>query len=314
VLLHVDTDFGGDPDDACALAMLLGWPDVEITGITTNLETAGQRAGCVEHYLDLAARPDIPVAAGAESTLTAGQQFTSTWGDDRYWPDPVTPSPWSSERALDLLALSVGRGATILAIGALTNLALLELARPRALRDADIVAMAGWLSPPEDGMPDWGPEFDFNVQCDTKAADIVIGAANITFVPVPVAMHAQLRRRDLDRLRRSGPIGALLARQSETSASDNNMEAHGREYPGLADDLVNFHWDPVTAAVATGWSGASIEDVKLETQLDGDTLVLHEVPDGRSHRAVTGIDAHAFTDVWLTAVETADRRAVTRRW
>src|SRR5262249_50300532 len=111
----------------------------------------------------------------------------------------------------------------------------------------------------------------------------------------------------------SGPIGALLARQSETSASDNGMDARGREYPRLADDLVNFHWDPVTAAVAAGWSGASIEDVTLEAQLHDRTLVLQEASNGRSHRVVTGIDAHAFTDVWLTAVEAADLRASTRR-
>jgi inosine-uridine nucleoside N-ribohydrolase len=313
VLLHVDTDFGGDPDDACALAMLLGWPDVEITGITTNLDRGGQRAGCVEHYLELAARRDIPVAAGASASLTNDEQFTSTWGDERYWPDAIVPEPSSPEHALDLLADSARRAATIVAIGAFTNLALLELARPDTLRDAHIVAMAGWLTPPDDGLPDWGPEFDFNVQCDTKAADIVISAARVTFVPLPVAMQAQLRGRDLGRLRASGPIGALLARQSEVYASDSGMEARGRDYQRLADDLVNFHWDPLTAAVAAGWSGAAAEDVTLETRLEGRTLVLREAPDGRRHRVVAGIDAESFTEAWLAGVETADRRAATRR-
>ena len=32
--VHLDTDIGGDVDDLCALAMLLGWPGVEVTGIT----------------------------------------------------------------------------------------------------------------------------------------------------------------------------------------------------------------------------------------------------------------------------------------
>jgi inosine-uridine nucleoside N-ribohydrolase len=251
--------------------------------------------------------------AGAETSLTTDQQFTSTWGDERYWPDPVVPRPSSPEQGLDLLVDSARRGATILAIGAFTNLALLELERPDTLRDVDIVAMAGWLTPPDDGMPNWGPELDFNMQCDTEAADIVISATRITFVPLPVAMHAQLRRRDLARLRASGPIGALLARQSAAYASDNGMDARGREHPGLADDLVNFHWDPVTAAVAAGWSGAAIEDVTLETQLHDSTLALHPTLDGRSHRVITGIDADVFTDVWLASVETADRRAATRR-
>ena len=43
--VHVDTDFGGDPDDACAVAMLLGWPDVEIVGITTNLDPCHRFTG-----------------------------------------------------------------------------------------------------------------------------------------------------------------------------------------------------------------------------------------------------------------------------
>ena len=56
---------------------------------------------------------------------------------------------------------------------------------------------------------------------------MVIAAAEVTFVPLPVAMHAQLRSRDLGRLRMSGPIGALLARQSATYAADNGMGAWG---------------------------------------------------------------------------------------
>src|SRR4051812_23993993 len=108
--------------------MLLGWPGVEISGITTNLERGGERAGCVDYYLGLAGRRDIPVAAGAETSLTTGQRFTSTWADDRYWPGPVVPRPRTSGAALTLLEDSVRRGATIVAIGALTNLAQLELA------------------------------------------------------------------------------------------------------------------------------------------------------------------------------------------
>ena len=40
VRVHLDTDLGGDPDDVCALSMLLGWPDVEVVGITTVLDSS----------------------------------------------------------------------------------------------------------------------------------------------------------------------------------------------------------------------------------------------------------------------------------
>ena len=45
--VHLDTDLGGDPDDGCALAMLLGWPGVEVVGITTTADSDGRRAGYV---------------------------------------------------------------------------------------------------------------------------------------------------------------------------------------------------------------------------------------------------------------------------
>ncbi len=43
--IHLDTDIGGDTDDLCALAMLLGWPGVELVGVTTCSDSGGLQAG-----------------------------------------------------------------------------------------------------------------------------------------------------------------------------------------------------------------------------------------------------------------------------
>lgn len=40
--IHLDTDLGGDIDDACALAMLLRWPGVDVNAITTSAEEDGR--------------------------------------------------------------------------------------------------------------------------------------------------------------------------------------------------------------------------------------------------------------------------------
>ena len=306
--LHLDTDFGGDPDDACALAMLLGWPDVEIVGITTNLDAGGRRAGCVCHFLELAGRDDIPVAAGAGASLTTLQRYESTWGDSRYWPEPVTPRPAAPGAAIDLLARNLGRGATVVAIGAFTNLALLEVSRPGSLAGVAVVATAGWLGRLPPGFPDWGPEMDFNVQCDTRAASIVAGLADLTLVTLPATVKAHLRSTDLPRLRAAGPMGQLLARQSEANAIDAHMAELGRSCSALPDDLVNFHWDPVTCAVAAGWSGATLEELRLAPELDGEVVRSRESPRGRLTRAVVDIDADDFRDRWLRSIEAADSR------
>lgn len=44
--VHLDTDFGGDIDDLCALALLLRWRgEVELTGVTTVAENGGLDGG-----------------------------------------------------------------------------------------------------------------------------------------------------------------------------------------------------------------------------------------------------------------------------
>ena len=89
VRVHLDTDIGGDIDDLCALALLLTWPDAEITGITTVVEDRGKRAGYARYVLDLAGRADVPVAAGAEASLPS---FRARYGlppEERYWAEPV---------------------------------------------------------------------------------------------------------------------------------------------------------------------------------------------------------------------------------
>lgn len=51
--IHLDTDLGGDPDDLCALTMLLKWSDLQITGISR------QKSWIHKICFELAGREDI---------------------------------------------------------------------------------------------------------------------------------------------------------------------------------------------------------------------------------------------------------------
>jgi len=304
VRIHLDTDLGGDTDDACALAMLLGWPEAEITGITTVADPGGRRAAYVAHLLHLVGRDDIPLAAGAEvSATTLGR--ADPVDDERHWPASVTPRPAPPGAALDLLERSLDTGATLVAIGPYTNLALLEISRIGSLRRQPVVVMGGWVEPPAPGLPRWGPEMDFNVQWDTRAAEVVAATARLTMVTLPATLSAHIRRADLPRLRAAGPLGQLLARQSEAHAETYQMEKLGRDNTGLPDDLLNFQYDPVACAVALGWSGATVEDIRVRPLRTDDVLSFQPHPDGRSTRVVLDVDGAAFRETWLSAVEAA---------
>lgn len=306
--LHLDTDFGGNPDDACALAMVLGWPDAELVGVTTAADPDGRRAGYVDRFLALFDVDSVPVAAGAGQSLTTQRPMGDLPEHRRFWaglPEPQRRVV-KREESLHLLRNSIELGATIAAVGPYTNLALLERSSPGALAGVKVVTMGGWAAPFGAGWPKWGPERDWNVQCDVDAALAVFDSdAELTFVPCAAAAGATMRTTDRARLATSGPAGSLLARQAAAHAEDRHHLDLAQRHAALPDDLVTFHWDPVTCAVALGWQGAVRESRPLRPVQDDGLLWFEAHPAGRRTDVVTRVDGEAFARVWIAAVEAA---------
>jgi inosine-uridine nucleoside N-ribohydrolase len=148
---------------------------------------------------------------------------------------------------------------------------------------------------------------DWNVQWDTKAAEAVATAAtDLALTTLPATLKAHLREADLPRLRGSGPLGQLLARQSEAHAHDHGL-VDLRSYPALPDDLLNFHYDPVACALAVGWPGAVVEEIALHSELKEGIFRWLTNPTARTIRVLVDLDSSAFSDAWVAAVEAAQR-------
>ena len=305
--IHLDTDLGSDTDDLCALAMLLGWPDVEVTGITTTSDPGGIRAGFVAYALGLAGRRDIPVAAGAEGSLGG---FFIPLAFPAYWPEPIEPMPAPAGRALELLAASVDAGATVVAIGPYTNLANFEAWRPGTLAAAGTVVMGGHVPAAQEGFPPWGMGEDVNVQQDAVAAAVVFERCTPVVVPVPAGLRVAVRRRHLARLRAAGALGRLVADQAVAHAADNHRGDLPPAYPALPADLLNFQYDPLACAVAAGWDGAEILDVPIQLSWEGSMLRMRERDGAPTLRIVTDVDAHRFEATWLETVVRASERGM----
>lgn len=303
--IHLDTDLGGDIDDLCALAMLLRWEGVELTGITTVAEANGRRAGYVRHTLELEGRSEIPVAAGADVSAGFYRYLELGYPDEgRYWPERIVPSPNPLEVALNLLKQSIEQEANIIAIGPYTNLYLLDLQYPSILTQANLFLMGGYIYPIRPGFPQWGNQTDWNIQVDVRSAKHVIEHSSPTLIPLSVTVETALRRAYLESLRDAGALGKLIARQAEAFAIDEQNETNfGTTCDRLPADIINFQHDPLACAIALGWNdGIEIEEIPLLLEEKDSWLCERIDPAGRPSRVVTKVDGTRFNEFWLNKI------------
>jgi purine nucleosidase len=304
VRVHLDTDLGGDTDDLCALALLLGSPDVEVVGITTVADAEGRRRGMVEHALKLAGQTGIPVASGAAGFLGGFAHFPGVQ-DARYWPGLADLRPGPPREAIELLETNARSGATVIAIGPFTNLAVLETLCPGVFSNCQVFVMGGYLGKPEPGWPQWPASYDYNIQADRLAARIVFDRLRPAFTSLNITQRTALRRRDLPALRAGGPLARLLAVQAELHAADHDTPKLAAENPMLPHDILNFQYDSLACAAALGWDCVTIGEEQLElVQRDGE--LQFERGAGPVRRHVSSFDPDAFARRWLQAALNAD--------
>ena len=254
----------------------------------------GRRAGYVERLLDLCgwAPGRVPVVPGAGWSLTDGGSMGEIPDHDAFWGptvEPPEPRAVDPAAAVALLDRSIAAGATICTIGPLTNLGLLEAARPGRLATARLVSMGGWVRPMKPGYPDWDASRDFNVQCDTDAAATAFSVAgDLTLVTLGATVQTHLRDRHVERLEASGRLGRLLARMTRAHGAAYGLGALHERWSALPADLHNFHHDPLAVAVAVGWDhGIAERGVVVE---------------GRRATVVDDCEPLRFVDDWLAVV------------
>lgn len=177
----IDTDPG--IDDAMAIFYALASPEFEVLGLTTifgNAHTPTCTTNALR-LLEIAGRPDIPVAEGAHRPLAMDFRGPADFvhGTDGqgnvYGPAPTT-------RALDIDAahflIETVRAhpgeITLVPLGPLTNVALAMLLDPGFTANlAGIVLMGGAAFVPGNA----SPAAEANIINDPEAADIVFGAS-----------------------------------------------------------------------------------------------------------------------------------------
>jgi inosine-uridine nucleoside N-ribohydrolase len=208
----IDCDPG--QDDALALLLALASPELDVVGVSAvaGNQTLDKTTTNALRVLELAGRTDIPVAAGADGPLAvelvvAADAHGETGLDGVDLPPPsLEPVP---EHAADFLAAKIVASetpVTLVALGPLTNVALLLALRPEARPDR-IVLMGGAIA--EGNIT---PAAEFNIWVDPEAARRVFECGiELTMVGLDVTHRALLTPQRADELRASGRAGKLVA-------------------------------------------------------------------------------------------------------
>ncbi len=202
----IDTDPG--QDDAVAILLALGSPELAVLGITAvagNVPLALTEKN-VRTICELADRSDIPVYAGAirplvRKLVTAEYVHGKTGLNGPVLPEPTMPL--QEQHAVDFivetLMAEAEKSVTLCVLGPLTNIALAMIREPKIVpRIAEIVLMGGGCF--EGG--NTTPAAEFNIYVDPHAAKIVFEAGvPITMFPLDVTHKALTTRKRVQEFR-----------------------------------------------------------------------------------------------------------------
>jgi purine nucleosidase len=289
----LDTDIGSDVDDALALAVLLGTPDVELVGVTTVYGDTLLRARLASRLIQLAHEPAplrraIPVVPGAESTLSG----RSVWwaGHEGKAFDDLDAQPISARRdaARFLVDTAAARPGEIdlLAIGPLTNVAAaLALDPAFAANLRHLYIMGGHFGSPQ-------PAAEHNFLCDAVATRAVFTSTlPITVTGLEITTQVQLGSPELAAIASAGPLGAALEREISQW-----WRFHGHTW--------NNPHDPIAALTLLSPQHFRASDYAVEIADDGSSL-MSPVGTGRVVSVIDRIDVDAVSQEIVLRITTA---------
>ena len=285
----IDCDPGHD--DAMAILLALASPEVELIGVTTvaGNQTLDKTTRNALVTLEIAGRPEIPVAAGADAPLVRTLRTAAHVHGESGLEGPELPVPSVAPvdaHAADFLAELIEPGVVLVPTGPLTNVALM-LERHPDVRDRleRIVWMGGAIA--EGNVT---PAAEFNAFVDPEAAAAVFGSGiPVTMIGLDVTHKALFGPAHAERLRDAGRAGRFVA-----ELADFFLEFHRQRY--------RFDGAPIHDAMAVAHviDPTLVEtlncNVEIETRsefCDGRTVVDRWLVRDAPKNADVGIDVDA---------------------
>ncbi|MBH0131046.1 nucleoside hydrolase [Salinibacterium sp. NK8237] len=258
-------------DDAIALLLAHGNPDIELLGVTTvmgnqTIEKVTRNALAIARVAGIT---DVPFARGAHRPLVRQIEVAESIHGESGLDGPVLPDPTielDARHAVDFIIDTVMAHepgtVTLVPTGALTNIALAVRKEPRiAERVKQVVLMGGGVN-----VGNWSATSEFNIVIDPEAAHIVFNECwPLTMVGLDLTHEALATDEVAASIAAVGTGPARFVGELLEFFGETYRDAQGFDHPPVHDPCaVAFVIDPTVMEVVK---------VPLDVELAG-TLTL----------------------------------------
>ncbi|GAA1707021.1 nucleoside hydrolase [Propioniferax innocua] len=302
-------------DDAVAILLAAGNPEIDLLGITTvgGNQTLDKVTYNARQVMTIAG-VDCPIHAGATRPLvkdveTAGDIHGDTGMEIHGYELPTPTVEVADQHAVDFIIETVMANepgtVTLVPTGPLTNIALAVRLEPRIVeRVKEVVLMGGGYH-----TGNWSPVAEFNIKIDPEAAHIVFNEPwPLTMVGLDLTHQALTTAEVEAQIKAIGSDVADFTVGLFHAFRDNYKDAQGFDDPPVHD--------PCTIAYLIDPSIVSTQKVPLDVELQGALTTGMTVADFRApappdcHTQVAvNLDHKRFWDLVTDAVRSVSSRS-----
>ncbi|RQP12614.1 MAG: nucleoside hydrolase [Microbacteriaceae bacterium] len=295
-------------DDAIALLLAHGNPDIELAAVTTVMGNAGIE-NVTRNALSvarIAGITGVPFARGSARPLVRTVEYAPDIHGDSGLDGPVLPEPAfevdprsAVQLIIDTIMESEPGTITLVPTGALTNIALAARLEPRIVpRVREVVLMGGGVHG-----GNWSPTSEFNIVIDPEAAHIVFNESwPVTMVGIDVTHKALATPEVRERIAAVGTKPSVFVGELLDFFGATYLEAQGFTSPPVHD--------PVTVAYIIDPAVLEVVKAPLDVELSGSLTLGMTVADLRrpapadcTTQVALGIDEARFWDLVVDALE-----------
>ena len=205
----IDTDPG--VDDSMAILFAFCSPEVEIVGLTTIFGNGGSEITTANalRLVELAGRPDVPVARGAETPLLRPFKGMG-WrvhgrnglGNVEFPPPQGQPDPRRAAQFIVDTVMAEPGEITLVPLGPLTNIALAVMLEPKIAEHVKEVVLMGGAA---NALGNASGTAEANIRNDPEAAKIVFEAPwKVTMVGLDVTRQTIMTPEYVEQLKSAG--------------------------------------------------------------------------------------------------------------